>query len=219
MNRLEVFKSFRVYAVTSLRCEDDWQLRDIESAYRGGADIVQLRSKTLSDAVLFRLGLQVRKIADRFGKLYFVNDRLDLALGTGADGLHVGQDDLPVSVIRNLFARAGRELLIGKSTHSYEQAVATAEENVDYIGVGPIFETPTKPDYKAVGLSVIQRVTLDVDIPIVAIGGIDETNLKQVLDAGARRVAVVRGIFGQKDVENAVRKIRECVTSYEMACV
>ena len=208
----KVFKNFKLYAVTDLREEAPSVLEKVEAAYRGGADIVQLRSKTLSDAALYRLGLQWRRIADRYQKLFFVNDRLDLALAVGADGVHLGQEDLPVKGVRKILARG--PLFIGRSTHSLEQALAAVKEGPDYIGVGPIFETPTKPTYQPVGTDLIRQVARRVRIPFVCIGGINQDNLQQVLDAGARRVAVVRAIFEAEDVEQATKDIKKIIDGH-----
>ena len=145
----------------------------------------------------------------RAASFFFVNDRPDLALATEADGLHIGQDDLPVPVVRALFAAAGRECFLGKSTHSLEQAVKTSQEAVDYIGVGPVFATPTKPHYGSVGTDLVRQVSQAVELPFVAIGGIDLNNLNKVLESGARRVAVVRAIMEAEDFDEATRSFRQ----------
>lgn len=207
----KVFRDFKLYAVTDIKEADDSILNRIDAAYRGGAHIVQLRSKSLMDNELYRLGLKIRQIATKRRKLYFVNDRLDIALATEADGLHIGQDDLPVSVARRNFTAGGGIRFIGKSTHSLEQAKKTSREGVDYIGFGPIFGTPTKPHDKPIGVQLISKVHEQVKKPIVVIGGIDIHNLKQVLDAGAKRVAVVRAVFNQKDTYEAARSLRQTI--------
>ena len=204
----KAFKNFSLYAVTDLRVEGPAVLRKIEQAYRGGADIVQLRSKMLSDAALIRLGLEIRKIATRQKKLFFVNDRIDLALALGADGVHLGQDDIPVRIARALAMRAGRKLWIGRSTHSLSQALAAVKEGADYIGVGPVFATPTKPHAKFVGLKFVKQAGARIRIPWVAIGGIDLGNVAVVTAAGATRVAVVRAIFAANDPESAAREFK-----------
>ncbi len=209
----KVFKGFRVYAVTDLKTSDPTILGRIEAAYRGGADIVQLRSKTCSDQELFRVGEKVRLLSRKYRRLYFVNDRLDLALATDADGLHVGQEDLPLSVIRRLMRNAGKTLFLGKSTHSLNQAIAAEKEKPDYIGVGPVFKTPTKKDYIPVGLELVEAVSRKMKIPWVAIGGIDEANIEQVLRAGARRCAFVRAIFEMEDVKYATQVLRKKILS------
>jgi thiamine-phosphate pyrophosphorylase len=207
-----VFDNFRLYAITDLREEDPGIFKKVEAAYRGGADIVQLRSKTLPDGALYRVGVRLRSIADRHRKLFFVNDRPDLALAVGADGIHVGQDDLPPRVVRRLFGR--KPMWLGLSTHSLSQALQAVKEPVDYIGVGPIFETPTKPAYRRVGLDLIRKVKGRLPIPFVCIGGIDSSNVKRVLGAGAERIAVVRAVFGARNVYQATRNLREAVENY-----
>ncbi len=213
----KVFKDFSLYAVTDLKDESPGVLRKIEEAYRGGADIVQLRSKILSDAALIRLGLQVKKIAEKQRKLFFVNDRMDLALATGADGVHLGQEDMPVRVARGLAQQAGRKVWIGKSTHSLQQALAAAKEGADYIGVGPVFATPTKPDASSVGLRFVKQAAAKIRIPWVAIGGIDLGNIGDVVAAGASRVAVVRAIFAARDPESAARQLKENIVALREA--
>ena len=206
--REKVFEGFKLYAVTDLRREDPEILKKIEQAYRGGADIIQLRSKVLPDAALARLGLKAQKIALKYQKLFFINDRVDLALALDADGVHLGQDDIPVAMARKLAKRAGKILRIGKSTHSLPQALAAIRENADYIGVGPVFATPTKPHARSVGLQFVKQAAAKVHIPWVAIGGIDLENLSSVIEAGASRVAVVRAIFFAKDPVAASKRFK-----------
>lgn len=203
----KVFKNFKLYAVTDLSKDDPEIFKKVEAAYRGGADIIQLRSKRLSDAELYRIGIRFRKIANRYHKLFFVNDRLDLALAVGADGLHLGQDDLPVGSVKKMLG--GRSLFVGRSTHSLPQALAAIHEGVDYIGVGPIFETPTKPSYPPVGTDLIRQVAQKIRIPFVCIGGIDRHNIRQVLAAGANRIAVVRAVFQAPNVFKATQMLRK----------
>ncbi len=208
-----VLKNFKLYAVTDIRDAGPGVLKKVEAAYRGGADIVQMRSENVSDAALYQLGIRWRKIADKFRKLFFVNDRADLALAVEADGVHLGQDDLPMQAFRKITARG--ELFIGRSTHSLHEALAAEREGVDYIGVGPIFETPTKPTYKPVGLDLIRAVKRRIQIPFVCIGGIDPSNIHYVVEAGGARVAVVRAIFAAKDVTETTRKLREALEKNE----
>lgn len=209
--RKSVFANFKLYAITDLQEEDADIFKKVEAAYRGGSDIVQLRSKALTDRALYRLGIRIRKIANRFHKLFFVNDRPDLALAVGADGVHIGQDDLPVAEVRKI---VGRNLWVGLSTHSLDQAIRGAKEDVDYLGVGPIFKTPTKPRYRPVGLALVKEVKKCVRIPFVCIGGIDQKNILRVLRAGAGRVAVVRAIFGAADVFRATRDLRKALDAH-----
>ena len=195
-----------MYAVTDLNSHSQSGiLRAVESAYVGGADIIQLRSKNLPMSEKVRLGLAISKIANRHKKLYFVNDSLSLALLTSAHGLHVGQDDLPPKEVRRLCKKMKQSLLLGLSTHSDAQAKRAQTEPIDYFAVGPVFATPTKPDYRSVGLGLVERVGRFAKKPWVAIGGIDLKNLDLVLEKGASRVAVVRAIFSAKSPELACR--------------
>ena len=203
-----VFKSFKLYAVTDIKTADEPILEKVRAAYQGGADIVQLRSKTLSDRKLCEIGKGIKRLAARYRKLFFVNDRLDLALATGADGLHLGQEDLPIESVRMICEKMGRSLWIGKSTHSLAQALKAQKEGADYIGVGPIFSTPTKPGCPTVGLDLIQQVKSKIKIPFVAIGGINEKNIAQVCEAGAERIAVVRAIFSRENIYAAAKQLR-----------
>ncbi|MFA5168508.1 MAG: thiamine phosphate synthase [Candidatus Omnitrophota bacterium] len=204
----KLFDDFRLYAVTDLKIENPDVFKEIEAAYRGGADIVQLRSKVLADAALMRLGLRIKKIAEKNHKLFFVNDRVDLALAIGADGVHLGQRDMPIRVVRTLAKQAGRKIWIGKSTHSLKQALMAVSEGADYIGVGPVFMTPTKPHVKSVGLRFVKQAAIKIRIPWVAIGGIDLGNIRDVAAAGAARVAVIRAIFAAQNPESAARKLK-----------
>ncbi len=203
----EILQSFKLYAVTEVRGSGAGLSAKVEQACRGGADIVQLRAKALADREFVALAQMIRILADRYRKLFIVNDRLDIALAAMADGLHLGQDDMPVAIARELARKAGQPLLIGKSTHSLEQALAAQEEGADYIGVGPVFATPTKPGRSAVGLPLVSQVAGVIRIPFVAIGGIDATNIRQVREAGATGVACVRAIFDQPDVFEATQKL------------
>ncbi len=204
-----ILQNFRLYAVTDGRGSGEDLPEKIEQAYRGGADIVQLRAKKMADKDLLLLGQKIRIIADRHHKLFFVNDRVDIALAVRADGVHLGQEDLPVAIARELASKAGHPLLIGKSIHSIEQALQAQSEGADYIGVGPVFPTPTKPGRNPVGLTLVRQVADTVQIPFVAIGGIDAQNIQQVLEAGAERVACVRAIFDQKDITRAAKNLRD----------
>lgn len=209
----KAFKNFRLYGVTDLKASDSRALKAIEEACRGGVDIIQLRSKALSDAELFEAGKKIKKIAHANRKLFFVNDRLDLALALEADGVHLGQDDLPIATARKL----GKELLVGKSTHSLKQAIEAEKEGADYIGVGPVYGTPTKPTYTPVGLQLVKQVKSEIRIPFVAIGGIDPGNLNEVLEAGAERVAMVRAIWGAKHIYEDTSETRKKIETFRRA--
>lgn len=184
----------------------------VRAACEGGVDVLQFRDKSLPWKQKFEIAQTLHNICAEYNVLFIVNDSTDLALAAQADGVHVGQDDLPVPVVKELVARAGRkEFLIGKSTHSLEQAQAAQREEADYIGIGPVYTTPTKPTYNAVGLELVRQVTQAVITPHVAIGGINEKNVRAVLDAGAQRVAVVRAVCGEKNVLESAKILKQII--------
>ncbi len=175
-----------------------------------GADILQLRAKGWARSEIVRVGQGVREILDGVARrpLFILNDHPGLAEEIGADGVHVGQDDLPVGTARE---QAGDQRLVGKSTHSLDQAMAAEREGADYIGVGPLFATPTKPDYLPVGLQLIAQVAERVHVPQFCIGGVNGTTLPEVLAAGARRVVIVSDLLRSTDIPAYGARIREAL--------
>lgn len=200
-------REFRLYAITDRACSKSKDLKEIvESLAKGGADVIQVREKLLSTRALIKIGFELKKIAKKFGSLLIVNDRTDVAYAIGADGVHLGQEDLPIEFARKFL---GRKRLIGISTHSLSQAFLAQDSGADYIGLGPIFATPTKPEYKPIGLKPINRASWHLKIPFVAIGGINSENLEEVIKAGASRVAVVRALMEPDDICDATRLFKE----------
>ena len=179
----------QLYLVTSGR---DNLLGVVEAALQGGLTLVQYRDKTSDDAVKLDNVRKLCELCHRYDALLIVNDRVDLAIAADADGVHLGQQDLPVAEARKLL---GPGRTIGRSTTNAEEMQRAIEEGADYIGVGPVYETPTKPDKQAAGLDYVRYAAAKSPIPWFAIGGIDTNNLDQVLNAGASRVAVVRSIM------------------------
>lgn len=178
-------------------------------AYEGGADAVQLRMKHSDGREMLEQALEIRKVADEYCRFFFVNDRVDIALASGADGVHLGQSDIPLEVARDLM---GETAIIGISVDNVEQAVAAAEGGADYIGIGAIFNTSTKPDAKqGVGLGAIYEIRQAVDIPIVAIGGINRGNIQDVVRAGADAAAVVSAVVAQDDIKSAAHELRDLI--------
>lgn len=172
----------------------------------GGIDILQLRAKKGDVTELIELGTELHALTSAAGIPFIVNDHAAVAAAIGAEGVHVGQDDMTVAEARAL---AGNETIVGKSTHSVEQARRAAEEGADYIGFGPLFATPTKPDYTPIGLSDIRTVHALVAIPIFCIGGVKLDNIAAVLAAGAQRVVIVSGLLQANDVTAATRRAKE----------
>jgi thiamine-phosphate pyrophosphorylase len=178
----------------------------VEAALAGGVDMLQLRDPALDDEGLLRRAAAWRALCDEHGALLWINDRPDLALRAGADGVHVGQDDEPVAALRE---RVGDELLIGLSTHSPEQLEAGIVSGPDQLSVGPVWETPTKPGRPATGLEYVRAAAARrPPQPWFAIGGIDAANVGAVLDAGAERIVVVRAIRDADDPGTAAAELR-----------
>jgi thiamine-phosphate pyrophosphorylase len=197
MNPRERLARARLYLVCDARPRD-W----LAAAVRGGVDIVQLRDKTLDDDGLVTAAPAFREL----GALFVLNDRPDLVAACGADGVHVGQDDATPAEARAL---VGRDRIVGRSTHAPEQAdAAEADPDVDYLAVGPVWETPTKLGRPAAGLEYVEYAARTVGKPWFAIGGIAPANLAAVVERGARRIVVVRAIGEAADPEAAARELR-----------
>jgi thiamine-phosphate pyrophosphorylase len=176
----------------------------LRAVLRGGVDIVQLRMKDAPDQEILAAAAVFAPACDEHGALFILNDRPELVQRAGADGVHLGQGDGPVADARELL---GPDRLIGLSTHTPEQVDAAA--GVDYIGVGPVHETPTKPGRPAVGLGLVRYAALHAGVPFFAIGGIDQRTVSAVYAAGAERVAVVRALVEADDPELAAGALRQ----------
>ena len=179
--------------------------RVVEQMIEGGVDLIQLRGKNKSMGELVDLAAELHELAAKFSTPVIVNDYAEIACAAPVEGVHVGQDDDSIEIARQ---KAGREILIGKSTHSLEQARAGQREGADYIGFGPIFSTPTKPEYAPIGLENIRRVHEEMNLPIFCIGGINIDTLQSVLDAGAKRVVMVSALLKAHNIVDYAR----CVT-------
>ena len=206
----------RLYLITGDRGDEVDTARIVEAALVGGATVIQLRKKSMPMREQYRLALALRILTREHEALLVVNDHADLAIAADADGVHLGQDDLPPSVVRQLPGFQGR--LIGRSTHSLEQARAAMDEGADYIAVGPVFPTPTKAGRPAVGTSLVSEVAAIADRPFVAVGGIDHDNAATVVGAGARALAGVRAVYAAVDPAESARRLHEAiVTRLEVA--
>lgn len=182
----------------------------------GGAGMIQLRDKEAPMRSLLPEALQIAELCRSFGATFIVNDRLDLALASEADGVHLGQEDLPAKAARRLL---GKGRLLGISTHSLEQALKAQEDGADYIGVGPIFRTGTKETgYTPLGPSLIREVRRQVSIPILAIGGITLENVSEVITAGADGAAVISAVVGAPDIREATRHFMTLIRQARQAC-
>jgi thiamine-phosphate pyrophosphorylase len=192
----------RLYLVCDAR-----PLAWLQAALRGGVDLIQLRDRSLDDAGVIEAAVAFRTAADEAGALFMLNDRPDLVAACGADGVHVGQDDATPAAAR---AAIGPDRIVGRSTHAPDQAdAAEADPDVDYLAVGPVHETPTKPGRPAAGLEYVSYAARTVTKPWFAIGGLDAGNVDAVLERGAERIVVVRAITQADDPEAAARALEE----------
>ena len=209
--RRERLRTARLYFVCDARPPGDLEAL-LRAALGGGADIVQLREKELGRAEIERAAGTFRRVADTYSALFILNDDPELARALDADGVHVGQDDVAAEQARELL---GPSAIIGLSTHSEEQIAASAGRPVDYISVGPIWETPTKAGRAAVGVDLIRHASEQAPHPFFAIGGIDPGNAAQVIEAGAQRLCAVRAIRDAGDPAAAAAALRQAFAPRE----
>ena len=199
---------WRLYVITDEKASRGRShLQVAEAAILGGADVLQLRDKEASSGRLYRVAMQLRKLTRDANIPFIVNDRLDIALAAGADGVHVGQTDLPASVVREIM---GPDRILGVSVDTVEEALLAEKDGADYLGVGPVFEARgTKPDAgEPLGVDRIARIRRHCRLPIVAIGGIDLENAGKVRDAGADAAAVISAVVAADDIARAARRLK-----------
>jgi len=182
----------------------------VRSMIAGGVDIIQLRGKTHEVEKLTALAAELHFMTSKNNVPLIINDHAEIARWVALEGVHLGQDDISIAQAREI---VGRNLLVGKSTHSFEQAIAAQKEDADYIGFGPLFATPTKPDYPPIGLNDIQKVHEAIRIPIFCIGGIKQENLPTVIAAGAKRVVIVSGLLQANDVADYARSCKKLLSA------
>jgi thiamine-phosphate pyrophosphorylase len=200
----------RLYVITGHSFLKGRRLEDvIRAAIHGGADTIQLREKDFSGRELLEAGQLLRRLTRELGARLIVNDRIDVAKAVDADGVHLGQKDLPIEVARDIL---GPDKIVGLSTHNVAEAVAAERAGADYIGLGPMKPTTTKLDTEpVVGPEGVKAVRAAVRLPIVAIGGIKEADVAEIIRNGANGVAVISAVIGAEDVEGAARALRAIV--------
>ena len=204
--RSEIIKKVEgVYVIMDTQLLGPRDILDcVRQSTSGGARIIQLRDKLYEKGNLYTIAKKIKDICNESNALFIINDYLDLALAVDADGLHLGQNDLPLSVARRVLRV---DKIIGYSTHNLDQALKAEEAGADYIGVGSIFPTTTKEHADVIGLETLHTIRQAVSVPIVAIGGINRDNIYSVKQAGADSAAVISGVFSEKDIRNAVRQM------------
>ncbi len=199
-------EQLRLYAVTdrAWAADEDAFLAQVEAAIDGGAAFVQLREKHLDDKDFLAEAERFVALCRRKGVVSIINDNVEIAAKTGADGVHVGQEDLAAGRVRQVL---GPDKIIGVSAHTVEEALAAQAAGADYLGTGAAFVTGTKTDAKPISRDTIRAICAAVDIPVVAIGGITRDNLPELKGCGLDGVAVVSALFAQKDVKAAAREL------------
>lgn len=198
--------TMRLYAVTDRTWVGEKTLREqVEQALRGGVTCVQLREKSLELPAILEEAGEIRALCRSYGVPFLINDSVEIALQCGADGVHVGQTDRPAREVRRLL---GPDRILGVSARTVEQAVQAERDGADYLGVGAVFSTSTKQDARPVAFETVQAICQAVSIPVVAIGGIQRSNLMALAGSGVDGVALVSAIFAAPDVELACRELR-----------
>lgn len=200
-----------IYLITSQNDMDDSEFIDrIALILNAGVKLIQYREKNKTAKEMINIAKKLRQLCSMYDALLIINDRIDIAKIVDADGVHLGQDDIDINSARKLL---GDDKIIGISTHKPDDAIIAQENNADYIGVGPVFKTPTKPTTTPVGLEYVKWVSQNIKIPFYAIGSIDETNVNEVINAGAARVAAIRALMNANDINETVSKFNEVLNN------
>ena len=198
---------YSVYLVTDRRNKTDEEfLNIIEEAIKGGTTVVQLREKTASTKEFYDLALRVKEITSRYGVPLLINDRIDIALAIDSEGVHIGQDDMPAGIAREII---GEDKILGVSASTVEEAKKAENDSADYIGSGAVFPTATKDDADSVSKEELKEIVDSIDIPVVAIGGITVENASSLKDSGIAGFSVVSAIMSAEDPKEASKKLKE----------
>lgn len=202
MNKID----YSLYLVTDRNILKNRDLKDeVENAIKGGVTLVQLREKECGGKDFLKYAVEVKEITDKYNIPLIINDRVDIALAIDAAGVHVGQNDIPAKVVRELI---GKNKILGISASNLEEAKKAVEDGADYLGVGAIYSTSTKKDAKNVKLNMLKEIRDNIKIPIVAIGGIDKNNAKEVIECNIDGIAVVSAILSENNIELAAKNLK-----------
>jgi len=205
---LEWKNKLKLYVITDGRFVDE--IKGSRLALEGGATTIQLRMKNAPTRRMVEVGRKLRKLTEEYGALFVVNDRIDVALAVGADGVHLGPEDMPLKMAR----RIAPELLIGATVHSVKEAIKAQEEGADYIGAGSVYPTSSKENAVVIGLKNLESIVESVSIPVVAIGGINAENVRDVLSTGVDGIAIISAILAAENPKEETRKILREIEKY-----
>lgn len=211
MNNRDIINSWNLYVITDEKLSKKRSHLDIAmAAIAGGVEVIQLRDKEASSQKLFQIAVTLRRLTQQNKVSLIINDRLDIALAVGADGVHLGQNDIPAQVARKLI---GPNMILGVSAGSVKEGLEAERQGADYLGVGPIFEARgTKIDAGApLGLSLLNQLREKCKIPLVAIGGINQDNVKEVIRAGATAAAIISALVTSEDILSTIRYNKEII--------
>ncbi|MCD6140333.1 MAG: thiamine phosphate synthase [Thermococcus sp.] len=198
-------EKLKLYVITDRRLKPE--IKSVREALEGGATSIQLRIKNASTREMIKIGKRIRELTKEYDALYFVDDRLDVALVTNADGVQLGSEDMPISLAREI----APNLIIGASVYSLEEALQAEKERADYLGAGSVFPTPTKAGVRVIGVEGLRKIVKSVKIPVVAIGGINHKNARDVLKTGVDGIAIISAIMGAEDVKKATEEMKKII--------
>jgi len=202
---LNLREKLKLYVITDRRLKPE--IESVREALEGGATSIQLRIKNASTREMIKIGKRIRELTKEYDALYFVDDRLDVALATNADGVQLGPEDMPISLAREI----APNLIIGASVYSLEEALQAEKERADYLGAGSVFPTPTKAGVRVIGVEGLRKIVESVKIPVVAIGGINHKNARDVLKTGVDGIAIISAIMGAEDVKKATEEMKKII--------
>jgi len=202
---LNLREKLKLYVITDRRLKPE--IESVREALEGGATSIQLRIKNASTREMIKIDKRIRELTKEYDALYFVDDRLDVALATNADGVQLGPEDMPISLAREI----APNLIIGASVYSLEEALQAEKERADYLGAGSVFPTPTKAGVRVIRVEGLRKIVESVKIPVVAIGGINHKNARDVLKTGVDGIAIISAIMGAEDVKKATEEMKKII--------